>query len=290
MQLQEGIKLFIQQNTIDLEHDRLSLYEGTILVEKYPSYQSISSQYYSQSFIPKLQSRLFFEDEKKLLYSTDLENYKMGESLGMFKIPEQVLSCFNFLKDIILKADITNIALALESEESKIGILKALSYIEKLGSSINYPVLALNLPNLITVSRQPRGNDMRYMGLHIDGWGLPYNNLENRHLSPVKIGINLGIKERYLLFINLSLKEIRKILIASGIGDLVSTCEPWNMGNLFMKTFPNYPVIRLKILPNEAYIAPVQNMIHDGSTLGSSSYDVNFQINGYFKHIGLISS
>jgi hypothetical protein len=285
MKLKEGIKLFIDKDNIELSPNRLSLYQGSIMIEKYTLDQDILGQYHSHSFIPQPNCRSVLNIEKNILCSTNLVNYKIGKSLAVINIPEQVLSYFNFVKDVILESETSKIALALKSEESQIGILKVVNYIKKFGQSTKSIALALNLPNLITVTRQPRDNNMRYMGLHIDGWGLPYNKLQNRHLSPVKISINLGTKERYLLFINLSLKEISKMLIDSGFSNIVNTCEAWEIGSLFMKHFPDYPVVRLKILPNEAYIAPTENMIHDGSTLGCFNHDVNLQIRGYLKKI-----
>ena len=51
----------------------------------------------------------------------------------------------------------------------------------------------------------------------------------------------------------------------------------------FMRCFPDYPVIRLRIAPNEAYIAPTENIIHDGSTLGKMYFDICLTIRGKFK-------
>ncbi|TVP60095.1 MAG: hypothetical protein EA343_18340 [Nodularia sp. (in: Bacteria)] len=283
MKLKEGITLFINQRNIELEPDRLSLYEGTILVEECSSNKYLVNQYHPKSCIPKLLSRPLLNVEHNMLCSTNLEKYKMGESLAIFNIPDKILSGFDYVRDSIIKSDINNLVLALDSEESKSSILEVNNYVKQFGEPTGRIALGFNLPNLITVTRQPRDNNKRYMGLHIDGWGLHKEKLERRHLSPVKICVNLGLQERYLLFINLSLQEIYRILKNHGMNDKSYSSEPWNIGNLFMEKLPNYPVIRLKILPNEAYIAPIENIIHDGSTLGCSSYDVNLQIKGYFE-------
>lgn len=287
MKLQEGIRLFIEPINLDLENNRLSLYEGTMLVEKYFSDQNKSNQYYPKSFIPKLPSRSLFGTEKNILCSPNLENYRMGNSLAIVNIPNHILSGFDYVKDLIIKGDTNNLALALNSEQSKLNSLRVVNYVKKFGNPTESTgALGINLPDLITVTRYGCDKDTkkRYVGLHIDNsyW---QEKLERRHLSPVKICINLGLQARYLLFINLSLKDILKTLQNLGINNQIQDKGPPNIVKLFMENFPNYPVIRLTILPGEAYIAPVENMIHDGSTLGCSQHSVNLQIRGYFDNI-----
>ena len=48
----------------------------------------------------------------------------------------------------------------------------------------------------------------------------------------------------------------------------------------FFKEFSSYPVIRIKLNPGEAYIAPTDNIIHDGSSLGQLRHDMNLTIRG----------
>jgi hypothetical protein len=59
-------------------------------------------------------------------------------------------------------------------------------------------------------------------------------------------------------------------------------CSPYDLVLKFFKSFPKYPVVRLTINPSETYIAPTQNVIHDG--IGSSTTpDLHLTICG---HIG----
>jgi hypothetical protein len=50
----------------------------------------------------------------------------------------------------------------------------------------------------------------------------------------------------------------------------------------FLAQNPDYPVTRVRVDPGEAYIAPTENIIHDGSSLGQRFSDVHVTIRGYF--------
>ncbi len=50
-----------------------------------------------------------------------------------------------------------------------------------------------------------------------------------------------------------------------------------------MKRYPDYPVIKVRVAPGEAYIAPTENMIHDGSTVGKQYPDIHLTLFGYFR-------
>jgi hypothetical protein len=49
-----------------------------------------------------------------------------------------------------------------------------------------------------------------------------------------------------------------------------------------MRHWPDYPVVKLRIRPGEAYIAQTENLIHDGSTLGQRGFDLAFMADGFF--------
>jgi hypothetical protein len=49
-----------------------------------------------------------------------------------------------------------------------------------------------------------------------------------------------------------------------------------------MRSWPDYPAIRLQVNPGEAYILPTDNMVHDASTEGSIFPDINLTYLGRF--------
>ena len=51
----------------------------------------------------------------------------------------------------------------------------------------------------------------------------------------------------------------------------------------FMEQFPDVPVIRCRLAPGEAYVAPTENLVHDGSSVGQSDIDEQFTIRGHIR-------
>jgi len=57
------------------------------------------------------------------------------------------------------------------------------------------------------------------------------------------------------------------------------------IGKSFMSTFPNYPVVRVRLRPGEAYIAPTENILHDGSSAGVGNVNHYLSLRGRFDFI-----
>ncbi|MGW4249583.1 hypothetical protein, partial [Nocardia sp. NPDC004722] len=55
------------------------------------------------------------------------------------------------------------------------------------------------------------------------------------------------------------------------------------LGKRFMEVFPRYPVTKIAIHPGEAYIAPTENMLHDGYAEPHGQLDLQFCCRGYFR-------
>ena len=57
------------------------------------------------------------------------------------------------------------------------------------------------------------------------------------------------------------------------------------VGQAFLKRFPGYPVVKIRLKPGEAYIAPTENMLHEGSSLHIDETGFQFILLGHFKAI-----
>jgi len=94
--------------------------------------------------------------------------------------------------------------------------------------------------------------------------------------------INLGMHDRHLLFVNLPLRSIaERVAKARGgtpLGDI-----SFSLPREFTRLFPDYPVVKLRIAPGEAYIAPTENIIHDGYAERIGGIDLQFTCRGYFR-------
>jgi SAM-dependent methyltransferase len=121
----------------------------------------------------------------------------------------------------------------------------------------------------------------KFIGLHLDNF--VKRELVDRPSSPNRICINLGAEPRFLIFVNLTLRKCHELLNAAGVQDDCMNDPRRGLPELFMKRFPEYPVVQLRIDPGEAYIAPTENLIHDSTTLGLKSMDVSLIFLGTFS-------
>jgi hypothetical protein len=139
-------------------------------------------------------------------------------------------------------------------------------------------VLVVDRPNLPTTTRDPdRGS--KFIGLHLDSWDrLPLG--ERRKSSHYRISVNVGEASRFLLFFDIDVVEMKNQLMSNAVD--VTEAE-WRVPGLFLEKFPNYPVLRLKVEPGFAYVAPTDLVVHDGSSLGVMAPTVHLTIRGKFR-------
>ncbi|WP_184549797.1 hypothetical protein [Mucilaginibacter sp. FT3.2] len=137
---------------------------------------------------------------------------------------------------------------------------------------------AVNNPNLETTTKYFEGR--QYVGLHIDNW--ENATIEGAHLAQNRVCINLGLQTRYLLFVNQPLNNIKSRIVEKE-GDFHLENTQWHLGQRFFKHYQSYPVVKIAIHPFEAYIAPTENMLHDGSTIQATKPDITFTLRGYFS-------
>jgi hypothetical protein len=127
--------------------------------------------------------------------------------------------------------------------------------------------------DLRTVTFNPKED--RYLGLHLDSW--EKQPLDQLSQVRNRLCINLGQSARYFLFINQEIKSIQKILGAHQENRARTLIQD------FLTKYPDYPVIRIKLNPFEAYLAPTENLIHDGSSEGQTYQDVQITLRSYFQ-------
>lgn len=151
----------------------------------------------------------------------------------------------------------------------------------------HFHCIGINFPNIEMVACDTTGlpagfkpPDVRYMGMHNDGTAKM--TLHTAHRFGNRISVNLGQEDRYFLFVNLSMIQALNMLkkkvdvrsLGLGVG---------NIPRVFFQHFPDYPVIRIRQKPFQYYIAPTDNIFHDGSTLGCTKLDITIVYFGYFS-------
>jgi hypothetical protein len=124
----------------------------------------------------------------------------------------------------------------------------------------------------------------RNIGLHLDSWDALAPRL--RRAGSNRICINLGRSPRAFIFIAREASLFADDLLTHGIdidNDADSLVDRFGMRSLarrYMEVFPALPVIRLTVCPGEAYIAPTENLIHDGMTQSGLADDLVLTIRG----------
>ena len=83
------------------------------------------------------------------------------------------------------------------------------------------------------------------------------------------------------MFLPLSVIDIASVLSEEIGPDWEAPSHNTVIGRQFMEQFPDIPTIRCRIAPGEAYIAPTENLVHDGSSVGQSEIDEQFTIRGH---------
>lgn len=120
-----------------------------------------------------------------------------------------------------------------------------------------------------------------YRGLHIDNWGVPLYSPNERDKCGGRICFNFGQEKREIVLINLTAKKLLQLIKEKNLDDyekMLYQTKLTDFVEVFLNHYPSHPLIKLSILPNEAYILPVQNCIHDGYSLFKKKLDVSFHI------------
>jgi hypothetical protein len=143
---------------------------------------------------------------------------------------------------------------------------------------IIYHGLAINDSNLITVTVNS-ANGLR-TGLHFDDWDR--KRLKERALSTNRISLNIGPAMRYFVFVPVTLAVMAGFVLGNGDG-LDDIEKPNQIGQLFLANEKDVPVLRVKLFPGEGYIAPTENILHDGSSEGISTVNRHITFRGHFR-------
>ncbi|AYF74086.1 hypothetical protein D7D52_09655 [Nocardia yunnanensis] len=106
--------------------------------------------------------------------------------------------------------------------------------------------------------------------------------VKDRAAAHNRLSINLGDHDRRLLCVNLPLQVMAQTLRDHGHpeGDGASA---YTLARRFLREFPRYPVTRITIRPGEAYLAPTENMLHDGHAVPDGHLDLQFSCRGRFR-------
>lgn len=137
--------------------------------------------------------------------------------------------------------------------------------VDELGLVVNEPD-----DQTVTVNRRTG----QRTGLHLDSWDRL--SLDARGHATNRIGINLSHEHRWLLFC-----DVLVTTIVTQLADCPTKGS--SLPGAFFAAYPDQPVYRVRIDAGHAYLAPTENMLHDGSTYGSSGPGAMLFFRGYFS-------
>lgn len=270
--LQSDVLLF--SNFTNLQ-DRLKVNKSVSRVYSLNNKPTVGEIYFPNKIWTEIDDNQF-----KSLIPTAKSVYLPGRDIQLFSIPQK-------LKEIIKKYNLDKINDSCDLEKFKLTdecteILKIIddftfkNYLIKTDNFYRVGVFT-GLPNLESVSFYD--NENTYVGMHVDNWDLL--SIKNRLNSRNLFCINLGKEPRHFIYCNLSLLNIVKTLYKSNYQEIIDTLEPDEVVLNFLKNYPNYPLYRFTMYPFDCYIAPIQNIIHEGSTLNSKELDLYYMSLGY---------
>jgi len=260
------IKIHIASSCKESAH-RIELSSGTRIADMRETADLAHGAAYEQGArLPREPWRRPTEEEAKSLVVASAPR-NLASSIAIVKLPGEFSN------------DVRNAIRSGNNEALKINLLQQLRTICKLGEPLHCIGPSTNPANLrtVTINREIG----RYIGLHVDNWD--QIDLGLRHLATNRICINVGEEDRYLLFLPLSLMDIATVLSREMGHQWEASVRYTSIGRQFMERFPDVPVIRCRLAPGEAYIAPTENLIHDASTVGQSRIDEQFTIRGHIR-------
>ncbi len=144
-------------------------------------------------------------------------------------------------------------------------VAESLSDCFSLGGDLQILGLATHAPGQLTVTRRTPAD--RKIGLHVDSWD--QHKSEGRAESRNRLCINLGSQPRLFCFGDQLLSNYTLDSRITNLGRFL--CE---------ETFRAGRFFALKVDPGFAYVAPTENIVHDGSTLFQSEPDLSFTLIG----------
>jgi hypothetical protein len=254
----------------EIHTDRLDLSDGTISAG--PS-ENDEVEYNPGAFLPRKPWRKPTDWERKRLWQnswvTDVA------FVGVASIPNELLAP---LRNLVNDTD-TDALRQLEPRRIREFIGPFVDYLRDRFAYKTEPFnhgIHVHRPGLETVTLDPANR--KFLGLHLDSWDR--YPLEVRARSLNRICVNIGAEPRHFLFLNLSLMNVARLLAQESQQTL--DLAPESVGPAFMSRFPGYPIVRVRIDPGEAYIAPTDNVIHDASTIGSEGLSITLTLRGWF--------
>jgi hypothetical protein len=231
------------------------------------------AEYVPGAFLPRTPWRKPTDSENKRLWrNSGITNV---DFVGIARIPNELLTA---LRKLVSDTPDTDTLRQLDPRRIREFIGPLIDYVRDRFVYKSEPFnhgIHVHRPGRETVTLNTTTG--KYLGLHLDSW--EKYSVEARARSLNRICVNMGNEPRHFLFVNLPLMNIARLLAeCQENADRPSE----SVGPAFMLRFPGYPIMKVRVGPGEAYIAPTDNVIHDASTVGSQTPSITLTLRGWF--------
>jgi hypothetical protein len=272
MFIKRGIRLYSDLAGIA---DQITISDGTMLPP-----EDMGLYYLPGSYIPNPVWRKPDANETKALLSDKKTDFRKSIFVG--EIPDNLKKAFESL-GLNECTSVDQIMPQFRAKEDEVKNLneKLHAFLHTFTSTGNYKFHRITraMPDRQTITCHYTPEKFIYIGLHIDRSRrfTPYT----AHKSGNRISINLSKETRYLAFINLSLIQVINMVKEQvQLSNVKIDCH--NIGHLFFKHYPTYPVVKIGVKPYQYYVAPTDNFFHDATTAGNKEIDVTIVYTGVF--------
>jgi hypothetical protein len=274
----QGVRVRFDVAGAGAEPGRLRLSSGTEKAEGAGG----GIPYQKPCIVPSRQWREPNAEERAILLSSNGSEDLPGTTICVTRVPQAFLEAFGDFR-AKLTGSIASCVELTESAPYQRCVQRAVAALSEYFAShegIRVLGTCVNAPGLRAATTHLVGADRYRSGLHVDNWDLA--PLAERQSCRSKFCVNLGLCSRYFLFVNRPVGDfVREFPAAAAANDPRASVA--GLAVALMERYPSYPVVSVLLRPGEAYFAPTENIIHDGSTEGAEHPDVTFNLLGYLN-------
>lgn len=255
MRLRPGLTITIAAPTID--SDALTLSSGTQVAD-------------GGGFVARPDWRPLDPGDRTIVLSQ--RPTSLSESVVLVDLGERILDqAHEELLPLVGGAEVSPPERAVALRRFHGAVLDALaSDLGIVAEQVGAADLVVHRPGLRSTAHNP-DRDV-FMGLHVDSHQrLPFGE---RWAAMTLCAVNVGFTHRYLNLVNLSVPSLVGLLEESGHDVPGESAN--DLRDAFFATFPDYPIIRVRLQPGQAYLCNTQNTVHDGATNDDGLPDLSF--------------
>ena len=271
--LVDGVRLILPTESDHLREQRMWLSEG---ITAPPVLSADGPEYRVGATVPRLPWRRPTSEEQRVLLGA--ETYPSERNwLAIVRLPPEFMNCFKALRIEELET-LEQVEAIRRHPETPGALAAAGNLLSAMCSDVGSDFMCLGIsaqrPGQQTVSFDH--GLQRRVGLHIDTWDDMDGDTLTRVAGRNILLANLGASDRYFLYLNIRVDAMERLLARTDP-------DANRMAESFLRSYSRYPAVKVRVAPGEAYIAPVQSILHDGSTAGTRHLDVHVAFLGRFR-------